>query len=99
MTTPDERTRSVMQTRLFLEELCTGARTSGVPEEIRREARRLLRHYPDAGHLDHAAVAWPGTWAPTRTGHEGAPSYLELLARLRELHEPPPVSEQGPDES
>lgn len=99
MTTPDERTRSVMQTRLFLEELCTGAYTSDVPDQIRREARRLLRHYPDAGHLDHAAVAWPGTWAPARAGHVGAPSYLELLARLQGLPDSHPPSERGSDES
>lgn len=99
MTTPDERTRAVMQTRLFLVQLCAGALMAGVPEQVRREARRLLRHFPDAGHLDHAAVAWPGTWAPAQIGHEGALSYLELVVELRKLRESHPRSQQGQDES
>lgn len=85
MTRPDERTRSVMQAREFLEALCVSEETPGVPDAIRREARRLLRHYPSAAHLDNAAVAWPQTWAPASKRHDDAPSYAELAASFRRL--------------
>ena len=98
MTTPEERTQAVMQTKRFLERLCSNGSTSyEVPEEIRRTARRLLKHYPGGAHLDQAAVAWPGSWAGERRGQtpsqEHAPSYLELLARLRAFGEPASVGE------
>jgi hypothetical protein len=85
MTTSHERTRSAIQTRMLLEALCATARTAGIPEEIRREALRLLRHYPDGGHLDRAAIAWPEIWAPIRLRQSDTPSYVELIVRLREL--------------
>lgn len=43
MTTPDERTRNLLQAGAFLKEL---QEDKTVPEEIRQEAHRLLRHYP-----------------------------------------------------
>jgi len=48
MTTPSERTRHLVQTGAFLKELC--AHTS-IPDDIQREARRLLRHYPTWSEL------------------------------------------------
>lgn len=96
MATPEERTQAVVRTRAFLEQFCAVDRTRpAVPDWVRRTARGLLRHYPDVAHLDQAALAWPGTWAGERLGravkHERAPSYLELLARLRELDQPASV--------
>ncbi|WP_310055437.1 BPSL0761 family protein [Pseudomonas synxantha] len=44
MTMPNERTRAVIQTGKFLLEL---SRDSSLPERIRRDAKFLLRHYPD----------------------------------------------------
>lgn len=44
MTTPNERTRAVIQTGKFLLEL---SRDSSLPERIRRDAKFLLRHYPE----------------------------------------------------
>ncbi|MBN3471701.1 hypothetical protein G0D98_25450 [Pseudomonas savastanoi pv. phaseolicola] len=44
MTTPNERTRAVIQTGEFLLEL---SQDSSLPERIRRDAKFLLRHYPD----------------------------------------------------
>lgn len=84
MTLPEERTRAVLQARFFLQQLCDNERTPGVPESVRREARRLLRHYPDAGHLHSAAVAWPSIWSQTcpEPGH-APPSYVDLLAQVR----------------
>ncbi|TXR36368.1 hypothetical protein FVE88_19075 [Ectopseudomonas mendocina] len=45
MTRPHERTRSLVQTEEFLRSL---ARNPELPEKLRTEAKRLLRHYPDA---------------------------------------------------
>ena len=43
MTLTQERTRSVVQTRDFLKEL---SRDQNLPENIRDQAKILLRHYP-----------------------------------------------------
>ncbi|ASD11714.1 BPSL0761 family protein [Pseudomonas aeruginosa] len=59
MTLPYERTRSVVQTQEFLVEL---SRDTTLPEPIRNEARRLLRHYPSkndmlqAGRIEEQAA-------------------------------------------
>ena len=47
MTLPDERYRSVIQTRRFLFDLCNPEHTPRIPKLIRDTARSLLRHYPD----------------------------------------------------
>ncbi|WP_231981880.1 BPSL0761 family protein [Pseudomonas poae] len=44
MTMPNERTRAVIQTGKFLLEL---SQDSSLPERIRRDAKFLLRHYPN----------------------------------------------------
>jgi len=44
MTLPHERTRAVAQTYEFLGKL---ARNSNLPEEVRRDALDLLRHFPN----------------------------------------------------
>lgn len=77
MTTLEERTRSVVQTREFLLALCCPARTPRVPNSIRREAECLLRHYPMPGDLDFVAAALPMWWAPgPGRPQSGAPSYI-----------------------
>lgn len=43
MTLPCERTRAIIQTEAFLNEL---SKDKTLPDEKRQEARRLLRHYP-----------------------------------------------------
>lgn len=43
MTMPHERTRSIIQTRDFLVDLSDD---QTLPDAVRIEARRLLRHYP-----------------------------------------------------
>lgn len=45
MTMPSERTRSIIQPREFLVDL---SRDKTLPEKVRTEAHRLLRHYPTA---------------------------------------------------
>jgi len=64
MTMPDERTRSVLQAREFLENLRSPMKTPRVPQHVRDEARRLLRHYPSAGDLDWASEGAPWLWGP-----------------------------------
>lgn len=44
MTMPCERTRSLVQTGEFLREL---SRDQTLPESVRQQAKRLLRHYPE----------------------------------------------------
>lgn len=48
MTMPHERTRAVIHTREFLEEL---SRDSTLAEPIRRTALHLLRHYPSNSEM------------------------------------------------
>lgn len=43
MTMPCERTQSIVQTGEFLGEL---SRDQTLPEAVRQQAKRLLRHYP-----------------------------------------------------
>ena len=45
MTMPHERTRSLVLTGEFLQEL---AKNAELPELMRRQAKALLRHYPSA---------------------------------------------------
>ncbi|SDT33841.1 BPSL0761 family protein [Pseudomonas oryzae] len=48
MTMPSERTCAIIQTREFLVDL---SRNKILPEAVRTEARRLLRHYPTADEV------------------------------------------------
>lgn len=75
MTTPDERLRAIVQAREFLEDLCNGSRAETVPEAVRREARRVLRHFPRDEVLHVAAMALP-QWFTWR----------EVPARFRRHH-------------
>lgn len=43
MTMPHERSRAIVQTQEFLEQL---SRDASQIEEVRRSAKHLLRHYP-----------------------------------------------------
>lgn len=43
MTTPEERTRSILQAGAFLKELHAD---TTLPDAVRQEAHRLLRHFP-----------------------------------------------------
>lgn len=80
MTSPIERSKAVIQAKRFLQHL--SARTD-VPDDVRREAERLLRHYPGSVHVSLAGVAWPMHFASDEMTEERMPSYLELLAHAR----------------
>lgn len=51
MTIPSERTRAVINTHKFLLQLLNPKETPRVPREIRKMARRLLRHYPTGSDI------------------------------------------------
>ena len=52
MTLPDERYRSLVQTKKFLIELLSPHMTPRVPKIVRQRAHSLLRHWPDDYHLE-----------------------------------------------
>lgn len=52
MTTPVERTRSLIYARDFLRELLDPKKTPRVPTAIRREAYSRLRHYPGLWEIE-----------------------------------------------
>ncbi|MGU7778678.1 BPSL0761 family protein [Burkholderia sp. PU8-34] len=62
MTIPIERTRAVLRTRQFLEEL-TSATSSADLSGVRLRAESLLRHYPTVSDLSLSATALPLIWA------------------------------------
>lgn len=49
MTIPDERSRSVLQTRGFLEELMLDTE---LPSRVRNQAKALLRHFPETHNIE-----------------------------------------------
>lgn len=53
MTLPDERTRAIYYTKLFLRDLLDPKKTPKVSKEIRRRAYACLRHYPGLLDLLH----------------------------------------------
>ena len=59
MTLPDERYRSVVQTRRFLLDLCNPEHTPRVPKLVRETARSMLRHYPSDYDMQIAALGAP----------------------------------------
>ena len=63
MTLPDERYRSVVQTRRFLLDLCNKEHTPRVPKIVRDTARSMLRHYPSDWDMQRAAEGAPDVFA------------------------------------
>lgn len=63
MTLPDERYRSLVQTKKFLVELLSSQQTPRVPKDIRRRAHSLLRHWPDDYHLELMTEEMPQHFA------------------------------------
>jgi hypothetical protein len=60
MTLPDERYRSVLYTKKFLQDILN---TPRVPKAIKDGARSCLRHYPDTWDMQQAAEACPNVFA------------------------------------
>ena len=64
MTIPLERTRSLIETKEFLESLTYPPSTPRVPAAVRDTARQLLRHYPAPLDLQCANRALPDIFGP-----------------------------------
>lgn len=58
MTIPFERARAVRQTQKFLIELAYSGSTLDVPEQIRKQALALLRHYPTLSDIKLVELGW-----------------------------------------
>lgn len=63
MTLPDERYRSLINTKKFLLELLSPHQTPRVPKIIRQRAKSLLRHWPDDYHLEMMTIDMPQHFA------------------------------------
>jgi len=61
MTLPDERYRAVMWAGKFLQSIAD--KRSGLSEEMKVEARNILRHYPSEWDLEQAADGAPHVFA------------------------------------
>lgn len=77
MTLPDERYRSLIQTKEFLFELLIHKKTPRVPKVIRQRAYSLLRHWPDNYHLELMSEQMPEHFAKE----------MEPLYRMIKQHE------------
>ncbi len=64
MTTPYERTRALIETKSFLQELQNPKLTPRVPAAVRDIARKLLRHYPSYSEVELAHKALPHLYGP-----------------------------------
>jgi hypothetical protein len=64
MTKPTDRTRALLKTRYFLEELTRPGDTPRVPRAIRDKARQLLRDYPGFDEIELAHKALPAVFGP-----------------------------------
>ena len=64
MTIPFERTRALIETKLFLLELTDPKITPRVPRAIRGKAKSLLKHYPTYAEVEQAHKALPDTYGP-----------------------------------
>ena len=92
MTLPDERYRSVVQTRRFLLDLCNREHTPRVPKIVRDTARSMLRHYPSDWDMQRAAEAAPDVFQErmedlhrfVAKGSQDTADSVELLRGYRE---------------
>ena len=66
MTIPSERTRAIIETRSFLEELTSQRLTPDLPDAVRQQARALLRHYPFGTEIHLAHSALPEWFGPVQ---------------------------------
>lgn len=64
MTMPYERTRALIETKLFLEQLLDRTESPRVPTWARERARWLLRHYPTYSNIEIAHKALPHLYGP-----------------------------------
>jgi len=85
MTLPDERYRSLVQTKNFLLDLLNRQKTPHVPKIIRQRAHSLLRHWPDDYHLELMTEEMPQHFA----------KQMEPLYRMVKQHDMEKKDETG----
>jgi hypothetical protein len=76
MTTPDERTKAVVDTRDFLRTLAT-AQEITIQGLVQTVATHLLKHYPLDVDLVVSAAALPEIWACPKQNRDGMASKPE----------------------
>jgi hypothetical protein len=64
VTIPLERTRALIETKQFLEQLLVPEDSPGVPDWAREQARKLLRHYPTYSNIEFAHRVLPHLYGP-----------------------------------
>jgi hypothetical protein len=69
MTLPFERTRAVLYTKQFLEELLSSQKTPRIPRSIRGQAKALLRHFPEACDIQRASSWAADVFGPVPGRH------------------------------
>jgi len=75
MTQPHQRTRALLKTNRFLEELTRPGDTPGVPQGVRDTAHQLLLHYPGFDEIEAAHEALPEVFGPVvQRQAEGMPA-------------------------
>lgn len=70
MTLPNERTRAVKYAQEFMRSLLDPKQTPRVPKAIRKEAYRVLRHFPNTLDISQAAEKLPNVFAKPECDHE-----------------------------
>lgn len=83
MKMPYERTLAIVETRQFLRELMAVADTPSVPEDIRRQVRSLLRHYPGDAELNLAARVLPHLFAEAPSASSDSCARVEVAQAAR----------------
>ncbi|ABM39906.1 BPSL0761 family protein [Polaromonas naphthalenivorans] len=90
MTLPFERTRAMLDVRLFLRELTDPRLTPRIPRALRGKAASLLKHFPTNADMDRAHQALPDCFGPVppfriraELAAEAAPKN-KLLAGIRD---------------
>ena len=86
MTIPYERTRALLETKTFLEQLLDPAASPRVPRWVREAARSLLLHYPDYANIELAHKALPHLFGP-----------VPPFSRLRANHQTDALIEASTD--
>lgn len=79
MTTPEQRTKAVIEARDFLRTLATAEEVT-IRGLVQSVAVCLLRHYPNELDIAVSAAALPGVWADPMAKDEGGDN---AQARLR----------------
>lgn len=64
MTEPHERTRALLKTKYFLEQLTSARDTPRVPKHIRETALQLLSNYPGFDDIEAAHKVLPEVYGP-----------------------------------